>query len=401
MTPLSRRHDRGERCSRAHYTPLTLRFSIVDLQYFGFRTAAGLAAHRKSQGGAPLHALVPHAEPLQIIVSIVTSMYDRDMDTSPVAQWLLLIVSLPTASATARTRIWRALKSLGCVALRDGAYLLPDREEREQALRERAEECMREGGSAWLMYVQPRSVEEAAAYRHLFDRSADYAELRKAWSAAKRKLNGMSGSEVARLQRRLQRDLDLVRATDFFPGEASLEAEAAWLEFTQRIKRVLAPDEPHQVAGTVARLDPSRYQGRTWATRRRPWVDRIASAWLIRRFIDRDATFLWLAKPSDCPKSALGFDFDGAAFTHVDERVTFETLMASFSLEQDLALIRIAALVHQLDVGGEPVVEAAGFEAVLTGAHQRLSDDDALLAEVSAVLDSLYAHFEHEGRRPR
>ena len=191
-----------------------------------------------------------------------------------------------------------------------------------------------------------------------------------------------------------------VRAIDFFPGEASLEAEATWVEFTRRIERVLSPDEPHEIAGTIARLDRSEYQGRTWATRRRPWVDRIASAWLIRRFIDQEASFRWLAQPSDCPESALGFDFDGAAFTHVGERVTFETLMASFALEQDLALMRIAALVHLLDVGGEPVVEAAGFEAVLAGAHQRLSDDDELLAEVSKVLDSLYAHFEHEGRRP-
>lgn len=322
------------------------------------------------------------------------------MSSSVLPPWLLLIVSLPTSSATARTRIWRALKSLGCMALRDGAYLLPTGEEREPALRELAEECLREGGSAWLMYVQPQSAEEAAAYRQLFDRSNDYAELQRSWKEATRKLSGTGRPEVARLQRRLQRDLDLVRAIDFFPGEASLEAEATWVEFTRRIERVLSPDEPHEIAGTIARLDRSEYQGRTWATRRRPWVDRIASAWLIRRFIDQEASFRWLAQPSDCPESALGFDFDGAAFTHVGERVTFETLMASFALEQDLALMRIAALVHLLDVGGEPVVEAAGFEAVLAGAHQRLSDDDELLAEVSKVLDSLYAHFEHEGCRP-
>ena len=92
--------------------------------------------------------------------------------------WLLLIVSLPTSGATARTRIWRALKSLGCMALRDGAYLLPAGEEREVALQELAEECRREGGHAWLMDVQPRSVDEAATYRQLFDRSAIIAPCR-------------------------------------------------------------------------------------------------------------------------------------------------------------------------------------------------------------------------------
>ncbi len=84
--------------------------------------------------------------------------------------WLLLIVSLPTASATARMRVWRGLKALGCVALRDGAYLLPVGVDREQALQDLGEECIREGGSAWLMAVQPRSTEEEAAYRQLFDR---------------------------------------------------------------------------------------------------------------------------------------------------------------------------------------------------------------------------------------
>jgi hypothetical protein len=123
-------------------------------------------------------------------------------------------------------------------------------------------------------------------------------------------------------------------------------------------------------------------------------VDRVASAWLIRRFIDPQATFVWLDTPSDCPPEAIGFDFDGAPFTHVGGRVTFETLMASFGLDDDPALARLAAIVHHLDVGGEPLPEAAGFEAVMTGARERLQDDDALLAEMSNVLDSLHAHFQ-------
>ena len=313
--------------------------------------------------------------------------------------WLLLIVSLPTASATGRMRIWRALKALGCMALRDGAYLLPAGADHEPALQQLADECTREGGSAWLMVVQARSADEAATYRQLFDRSEDYAELRKAWKDANRGLAALAASELARLQRKLQRDFDAVRAIDFFPGDASVEAEAAWTDFSKRIERVLSPDEPHETRGLVPRLDGSKYQGRTWATRRRLWIDRVASAWLIRRFIDHDARFRWLAKPSDCPKSALGFDFDGATFTHVGDRVTFETLMASFGLEEDQALMRLATLVHALDIGGEPVPEAKGFEAVVAGARERLTDDDALLAEMSTVLDSLYAHFQREAQR--
>jgi len=315
--------------------------------------------------------------------------------------WLLLIVSLPTPSATARMRIWRALKALGCMALRDGAYLLPAGADREQALQSLADECSREGGSAWLMAVQARSAGEADAYRQLFDRSDDYAELRRSWKHANRSVASLAGQDLARLQRKLQREFDAIRATDFFPGEARVEAEAAWVDFSKRIDSLLSPDEPHETEGQIPQLDASQYQGRTWATRRRLWVDRVASAWLIRRFIDREARFRWLAKPSDCPKSALGFDFDGAMFTHVGDRVTFEVLMASFGLEDDAALMRLAAMVHLLDVGGESVPEAHGFEAVLAGARERLPDDDALLGETSSVLDSLYAHFSRDAARAR
>ena len=319
------------------------------------------------------------------------------MDADP--RWLLLVVSLPTPSATARMRVWRGLKSLGCMALRDGAYLLPDGDGRAQALRELGDECTREGGSAWLMAVQPGSADEADAYRALFDRGAEYAELRKSWKEARREVARLPAAELVRLQRRLQRERDALRAIDFFPGDASAEADAAWTELARRIEQVLSPDEPHGRRGAIARLDERQYRGRTWATRRRLWVDRVASAWLIRRFIDPEARFQWLSRPSDCPKRALGFDFDGAAFSHVGDRVTFETLLASFGLDGDPALRRLGAMVRQLDVGGEPVPEAAGFEAVLAGARERLDDDDALLAEMTTVLDSLHAHFGREASR--
>ena len=325
----------------------------------------------------------------------------RDKELPDDSAWLLLVVSLPTSSATPRMRLWRALKALGCMALRDGAYLLPTRDGHEAALQKLADECTAEGGTAWLMTIQPRSAAEAAAYGELFDRSNEYADFRKDAKAASRTLGALSESDLLRLQRRLQRDYDAIRAIDFFPGEASLEAEAAWSDLSRRIAALLSPDEPHETRAPIARLDAGAYQCRTWATRKKLWVDRVASAWLIRRFIDRDARFLWLARPEDCPKRALGFDFDGATFSHVDDRVTFETLLASFGLEDDAALRRIAAMVHQLDVGGEPVPEAAGFEALMAGARERLDDDNALLAEMTTALDSLYVHFQRQGARAK
>jgi hypothetical protein len=119
----------------------------------------------------------------------------------------------------------------------------------------------------------------------------------------------------------------------------------------------------------------------------------VCSAWLIRRFIDPKATFLWLKRIKDCPKKAIGFDFDGAAFSHIDAKVTFEVLIASFGLEHDPGLARLGEVVHFLDVGGVPIPEAAGLAAIVTGARTVQQGDTALLGAVTPALDGLYAHY--------
>ncbi len=252
--------------------------------------------------------------------------------------WALLIVTLPTSGATARMRIWRAIKAIGCAALRDGAYLLPAGDAQIAQLRELADEARQEDGQAWLLNVRAVNPEEEAAFQALFDRSADYAELQAALSDARESLTDQSSVDLNRLLRRHGRAYETIRAIDFFPNEASTRAEAQWHDFSRAIETIQSPGEPHALTQTIARRDPARYQGRLWATRRHLWVDRVASAWLIRRFIDPHARFLWLESPADCPDEALGFDFDGATFTHVGERVSFEVLLSSFGLDADAGL---------------------------------------------------------------
>jgi hypothetical protein len=318
-----------------------------------------------------------------------------EKNTTP---WLLLILSLPSQGATARIRIWRALKASGCTSLRDGAYLLPCSEAHRRQLQALADETRREGGSAWLLTVIPQSAEEEQTYRALFDRSGDYADLLAAIAQARSALSTLTVQEIGRQLRKLRREYEAVRAIDFFPNDASTQAEAAWQDFMHVSTAIQSPSEPTAVDGRTSKLaisglDIAAHRGRTWATRKCLWVDRVASAWLIRRFIDPDARFLWLDSPADCPADALGFDFDGARFTHIGDRVSFEVLLASFGLERDHGLMGLAAMVHTLDVGGDPVPEAGGFEAMLAGARQRLDGDDRLLEEMSTVLDSLYAYF--------
>lgn len=307
--------------------------------------------------------------------------------------WLAFIVSLPSASATPRMRIWRAVKALGCAALRDGAYLLPAHVEQATQLQTLVDEALQEGGQAWLLRVDAHDMGEQAAYMNLFDRTTDYLPWLDELCQMRQTLSNQSSAELQRLHRRQARAYDAIRKIDFFPGETSIRAETQWRDFSNAVEVIQSPDEPQAKAGNIARRDRAQYQGRQWATRKNLWVDRVASAWMIQRFIDPHARFLWLDTPADCPKDALGFDFDGATFTHVGERVTFEVLLASFGLEHDHGLVRLAAMVHALDVGGLAISEGAGFEAVLAGARKRQPDDDALLTEIGAVLDSLHTYF--------
>jgi hypothetical protein len=317
------------------------------------------------------------------------------MNISP-SSWLLLIASLPTSGATARMRLWRGIKALGCMPLRDGAYLLPDGEAHAAALTELAEQTRSGGGQAWVVEVAPRAADEVAAFQALFDRGADYAEFIDRLRQARKALAAQPAADIAKHLKRLRKEYEALHRIDFFPNEAAQGAQAAWADFEEAANAILSPGEPHAAARPIARLARDAYQGRTWATRRHLWVDRVASAWLIRRFIDQDATFLWLNSPSHCPKDALGFDFDGAAFTHVGDKVTFEVLLASFGLESDSGLARLAAVIHTLDVGELTSPEAAGFEAILSGARSRLDDDNALLNDIGTVLDFLYTHFSKE-----
>ncbi len=318
------------------------------------------------------------------------------MTIKKTVHWLLLVVSLPTTGATARMRIWRTLKVLGCASLRDGAYLMPDQPAHESALNALAAETIQEGGRAWLLNISPRSYDQQTALKALFDRSEDHATFFNDLGSARMALASQVPVEVNRALRRLARDFEALSAIDFFPTDACLRSLSAWADFQESANAVLSPGEPHGRAGKIQLRSLNDYQGRTWATRRNIWVDRVASAWLIRRFIDKDPRFVWLAEPKEIPDDALGFDFDYAEFTHVGGKVTFEVLMASFGLEVDRGLQRLAGMVHALDVGGDPVPEAIGFEAILKGAVQRFPDDDALLQEIGSVLDSFYAHFQHE-----
>lgn len=307
--------------------------------------------------------------------------------------WLLLVNSVSGENKTARQRIWRALKASGAAALRDGVYVLPKSDSARAVFTEQAEEVVAAGGSAHILSFASEDDAQQRELIQLFDRNSDYAELFAKLDAFKADVAKVDEVEAHRQLATLRRDVAALGAIDFFPGASRHQIEGALADCEAVLNARFSPDEPHAANGLIPKREKARYRGRTWATRQHLWVDRVASAWLIRRFIDPKAKFLWLKKPKDCPKTALGFDFDGAEFTHIAARVTFEVLVASFGLDEDRALARLGALVHYLDVGGIPVPEAAGFAAIMAGARAQQANDDKLLQAMGTVLDSLYAAY--------
>jgi len=310
--------------------------------------------------------------------------------------WLALIISLPTSNATARMRIWRALKSSGCGVLRDGVYLLPDSEAAALNLEQQANEVIEAGGTAQIVKLGSSHPAQDISFRKLFERTADYVALKQEIDGFLASMPTLNLLASKRALKRLSRDFAAISTIDFFPGPARDQIATSLAKATAELAAVTHPDEPRATHGKIKKFGRDDFQGRTWATRKRLWIDRMASAWLIRRFIDPNAKFKWLNKPQDCPKHALGFDFDGATFTHVGSLVTFEVLLATFIHEPDPGLERLAAVVHFLDAGGIPVAEAAGLEMILKGMRENYPDDDVLLGEASKVLDHLYLNYLKE-----
>jgi hypothetical protein len=303
-----------------------------------------------------------------------------------------LVLSLPSKDKTVRMRIWRALHGIGCGVLRDGVYLLPSGAAQTSSFADLESDVKAAGGFAMTveLNLKPTQIDQV---RKLFDRTDEYASLVARIHAAKKSLARLGQPRADTLVKRLRRSLQEIAAGDFYPGQASRQAQDALADLETAARESFSSGEPHGTKGKIRRLDPVKYQSRVWATRKNPWIDRLASAWLIKRFVDRKARFRWIDKPRDRPRGVLGFDFDGAEFTHVGNRVTFEVLLASFGLEDDRALHQLAATIHYLDAGGIPIADATGLEMILKGARDNARSDDELVQSAAKVFDHAYSAY--------
>lgn len=326
-------------------------------------------------------------------------------DAAETPRWLLLIHQIPPKPAYFRVKVGRRLARVGAVAIKNSVYALPRNEQTLEDLQWVAREIVEEGGEATVCtasLVEGLRDEQVEGLFHTA-RGADYAELaaearglvREAPSKLARDDERRSGLEadLARLGKRLAE----VVAVDFFgaPGREAAESALRALETRLRSR------ERKRSSDAAPRPDREAFEGRTWVTRKNVHVDRIACAWLIRRFIDERASFRFVAGQGYEPEDGeVTFDMFEATFTHVGDRCTFEVLVDRFGLREP-GLSTLAEIVHDIDVKDAKFgrAETAGVSAVIAGIALAHRGDEARISLGGSILDALLELYRRKRNR--
>jgi hypothetical protein len=319
-------------------------------------------------------------------------------------KWLILVQQLPASPSNARVKTWRRLQQLGALALKHSVYVLPNSPAAREDFEWIKSEIVDLKGQAAILSANASAAEEQeimASFRR--SRAADFSALRgEIESFARRQAGsasrGRARSAVARAVSALRDRLHQIEQIDFFAAPGRSEARAA----LDRLERRLAPsrsstppDEPWTPANR------SEYRGRTWVTRPRPGIDRMASAWLIQRFIDPKARFTFAAALEGLSPQHVPFDMFDAEFSHHGGRCTFEVLLQRFSLDEP-RLQTIAEIVHDVDLKdaryGAPAAPIVA--SLVEGLRETYPDDRVLLEQGRVMFEALYRSPDAAGRPP-
>jgi hypothetical protein len=319
-------------------------------------------------------------------------------------EWILLIHQLPPHPTNLRVRIWRKLQKLGAVAVKNSVYVLPFNERTQEDFQWLKQEIEAESGEVTVF--RAGSVEGAtdkeiiASFRKA--RDEEYAQLTA-------ELDGLNGAlreqkrgghlSVGRMAHyeteldKLHKELERVVGTDFFNASGRTAATAAYERCQKALRAEQSRSEKPREAGAQkgTAVNPASYQGKRWVTRRNLFIDRLAAIWLIKRFVDAKARFVFVAE-GEIVEGAVGFDMYGGEFTHRGEDCTFETMLRHFGLSDDAALRELAEIVHDIDLKDNKFnrSEAAGLSAVIRGLAEALKDDRRLAQQCGPIFDGLY-----------
>ncbi len=319
------------------------------------------------------------------------------MSIGETPRWLMLIHQLPAKPAYARVKVWRRLQALGAVTVKGSVYALPANSETREDFAWLAKEIVESDGEAIVCEAALIEGLSDGELQALFDqaRDEDYARI----AAEARELAARLGetlpdnvlAEIASQAARLRKQLDAVVAIDFFgaEGRATAEGLVSGIEAALKQEGEAMPDTKPIAPPTGA------LKNRVWVTRQGVQVDRIASAWLIRRFIDEGARFKFVSGKGYAPEPGeLRFDMFEGEFTHRGDRCTFEVLISHAGLA-DPALSAIGEIIHDLDLkdGKYGREEAAGVRSLIAGIVASSADDEQRLARGAVLLDDLHHSF--------
>ena len=300
--------------------------------------------------------------------------------------WLLLLFSLPAGKKTERVSVWRRLKKSGAIQLTTSTYVLPDRPALYEIFQWLAKQIRDYGGEATLIRAQEIEGLSNEKLIELFNsaREAEYGELGSGLREVmqRRRKKEDTGDTLEKLKKQFR----TIREVDFFDAPRGHEVEV--------LLRRADDSTPAAKSGVPVKLALKRYQGRTWVTRPRPEIDRVGSAWLIRRFIDEKAQFVFTPKPASV-RDGLPFDFPEGEFSHHGEDCTFETLLKRFGIA-DKHLRKIGEMVHDADLEDDKFQrpECIGIDRALKGWAKRGMSDDDILLNGGAFFDGLYAFLQ-------
>jgi hypothetical protein len=332
------------------------------------------------------------------------------MKSDAAQNWILLIHQLPPKPTNLRVRTWRKLQKLGSVAIKNSVYVLPFNDKTYEDFQWLRQEIEAAGGEAAVFRagaVEGATDDEIiAAFRKARDEeytlvAADLEGLTGAINEQKRGGHLSAGRITAYEAEldRLHKELERVIAVDFFDASGRSAAVTAYercraaLRATQSRSERLAKTRPTKTAAH----DLTKYQGQRWVTRRNLFIDRLASIWLIKRFIDKRPRFYFVSE-GETVEGAIRFDMYGAEFTHRGEDCTFETMINLFGLSDDAGLRAVAEIVHDIDLKDNKFnrLEAPGLSAVVRGLADLLKDDRKLVQQCNPIFDGLYESFNQE-----
>ncbi|UCD36334.1 MAG: chromate resistance protein [Nitrospiraceae bacterium] len=319
--------------------------------------------------------------------------------------WLLVFYRVPAKPVSTRMKIWRKLNKVGALQLKGAVYILPYGEEHYEFCQWLMAEVSAMGGEGDFVATDRLEMLGNSEIAGLFaqQREADYRRIEKGLHEMEVRINSVKKggriNSVDGLREELAgyvNELEDIGKIDYFPSHARRDVESKLTLISEELKKITVHGKrevavPSKIS--IPRMDRKNFQGRTWITRKNPFIDRMASAWLIRKFLDRTAAFHFIDERMEetAPGDAVLFDTKGGDFTHAGDLCTFEVLVRSFGIK-DRAVRKMAEIVHELDVKDNKYSPPAarGIEDVLTGIRKSSKTDMEALRKGMDIFEMLY-----------